>query len=200
MPAESVSRRAFLAAAGTGLGAAWLAASPDDVSAALTRAAFAQQAAGRGEALPPLEVLTPEQAADIEAVAAQIVPTDDLPGAREAHVINFIDHSLASWARDQREPMLNGLARFNTAVSQRYTGVQRFAQLTSDQQLEFLHANEQNAFFQQLIFATMTGMFARPSWGGNFAKAGDRVLGFEDRYVWQPPFGWYDDKANGGPN
>lgn len=187
------SRRAFLAtAAGTGIGAAWLAASPHDIQAALTHAAR--------QPSPPLEVLTPEQAADIDAVASQIIPTDDLPGAREAHVVAFIDRSLASWARNQRDSLLGGLTQFNAAVSERFTGVARFAGLTAAQQLEFLHANEQHGFFQQMIFATVTGTFAHPDWGGNHDKAGWRIVGFEDRFAWQPPFGWYDARANGGPN
>jgi hypothetical protein len=114
--------------------------------------------------------------------------------------VNFIDHSLASWAQEQRTSTIEGLALFNTAVSQRFSGVARFALLTADQQLEFLRANQLHPFFNQMIFATLTGMFSNPSWGGNYDKAGYRILGFEDRYVWQPPFGWYDDRANGGPN
>ena len=200
MSAESVSRRSFLAASGTGLGAAWLAANPDDVRAALAHAGAARQALARGQPLPPFQALTPEQAADIETVAAQIMPTDDLPGAREARVVNFLDHSLTSWGRDQRAPLLDGLAEFNSAVSRRYDGVVRFALLTADQQLEFLGANQLNFFFQQMIFVTVAGSFAHPDWGGNYGKAGWRILGFEDRYLWQPPFGWYDARANGGPN
>ena len=31
------------------------------------------------------------QMADVEAISAQIIPTTDTPGAREAHVVVFID-------------------------------------------------------------------------------------------------------------
>jgi hypothetical protein len=31
-----------------------------------------------------------------------------------------------------------------------------------------------------------------PKYGGNHDKAGWKLLGFEDRHVWQPPFGYYD--------
>ncbi len=187
-----LSRRAFLAVAGTGLGAAWLAARPEDVAGAHEHADAARRAAARGEAPPPLEVLTPEQAADIEAVASRIIPTDDLPGAREAHVIQYVDRSLATWAADQREPLLAGLARFNRLVARRHRGRSRFAELTADQQLAFLSANARDPFFQQARDLTILGMFANPSWGGNFEGAGWRVLGFEPRYAWQPPFGEYD--------
>jgi hypothetical protein len=195
-----LDRRGFLTAAGAGLGAAFLRARPEHLQASLTRAEEARLAVARGAPPPPLEVFTPEQAADIEAIAAQIVPTDDLPGAREARVVAFIDHSLATWASDRRQAMVDGLAAFNTAAARRYSGVQRFAQLTNDQQLEFLRASDQGPFFQEVRGAVLVGLFSHPANGGNFEKAGYRILGFDDRYIWQPPFGWYDDKANGGPN
>jgi gluconate 2-dehydrogenase gamma chain len=195
-----IDRRAFLSAAGAGLGAAFLAADPVQLNASFNRAAEAALALRRGSPPPPLEVLTPEQAADVEAIAAQIIPTDDLPGAREARVVNFVDHGLATWAQGQRRATIDGLAQFNAALSGRYQGVQRFTQLSPAQQLEFLQANEQSPFFQQMIFVTLAGTFSYPDWGGNYGKAGWRILGFQDSYAWQPPFGWYDARANGGPN
>ena len=39
-------------------------------------------------------------------------------------------------------------------------------------------------------------MFADPSWGGNREKSGWKLLGFDDRAIWQSPFGFYD--ANPG--
>jgi hypothetical protein len=35
-------------------------------------------------------------------------------------------------------------------------------------------------------------MFAMPVRGGNRDKAGWALIGFVDRHVWQPPFGYYD--------
>src|SRR5262245_36499531 len=46
---------------------------------------------------PKIAFLTAAEAADIEAVAAQIIPTDDSPGAREAGVVYFIDRALATF-------------------------------------------------------------------------------------------------------
>lgn len=184
-----MQRRYFIAAAGS----VWLTADPRQVRASLEHATRA----ARGAVPVALEVLTPEQAADLDAVAGQIIPTDDLPGAREARVVNFIDHSLATWARDQREPLLSGLDDLNRRVSERWPGTGRFAQLPSEGQVELLSAVERTPFFQQLRFATVVGTFANPSWGGNADGAGWRILGFEPRYVWQPPFGDYD--AEGGP-
>jgi hypothetical protein len=38
----------------------------------------------------------------------------------------------------------------------------------------------------------MLGMFIDPIHGGNFNKVGWKMIGFEDRYSWTPPFGYYD--------
>ena len=63
------------------------------------------------QAAPPskLEVLSAEQAAEIEAAACRIIPSDDTPGAREAGVIYFIDSALATFATDKREEYEKGL-------------------------------------------------------------------------------------------
>jgi gluconate 2-dehydrogenase gamma chain len=187
-----LDRRSFLAAGAAGLGSALATAAPAEVRRSLEHAGHA---AGSAQ-LPALQVLTPEQAADVEAITSQIIPTDDVPGAREARVVYFIDHSLATWAQGQRGPTLNGLAEFNVLVSQRHAG-KRFSQLTAAEQLEFLRANQDHPFFQQLIPTTRIGTFANPANGGNFEGAGWRAIGFEPRFLWEPPFGDYDAEVHG---
>ena len=193
-------RRGFLSLTGTAVGALWLAAKPELVGASLARAAAARRADAADLPPPPYEVLTPEQATELEAIAGRILPTDDLPGAREARVIHFLDHGLATWAADQRAATLDGLAHFTESLRQRYPDVQSFSQLPTVRQDEFLRANQDGDFFQSMLFFTQAGVFSHPDWGGNYDKAGWRILGFDDRYAWQPPFGWYDAKENGGPN
>jgi len=184
---DALGRRAFLAASCTAVASAWLAADPDQLRASL---AFARAHA----AAPPgsWEFLTPDQAADIDAIAAQIIPTDDVPGAREAGAIHFIDHSLATWARTQSEGFPRGLDDLNREARQRWPGAGRFATLSAQQQIELLHAIEPTPFFQGVRFLTIAGTFANPSWGGNRGKVGWQILGFEDRFMWEPPFGDYD--------
>src|SRR5579872_6832929 len=67
--------------------------------------AHAQAAA----AAPRIEYLSPADAVEIEALAAEIIPTDDSPGAREAGVIYFIDRALATFDRDKRDLYRGGL-------------------------------------------------------------------------------------------
>src|SRR5256886_17034127 len=151
MLADPVSRRAFLAGSTTAFAAAWLAADPAAIRAALEHAARAT----RSTDPLPWDVLTPEQAADLDAIAAQIFPSDDTPGAREARVVNFMDRSLATWAAQQREPLMHGLHELNGEVGRRWPGTRRFANPAPERQLELLGAREQTPFFQQMRFATL---------------------------------------------
>src|SRR2546428_3150430 len=176
MLADPLSRRAFVGASTAAFAAAWLAADPALVRAALEHAARA----ARSTDPLPWDVLTPEQAADLDAIAAQIFPTDDTPGAREARVVTFLDRSLATWAAQQREPLMHGLDELNGEVERRWPGTQRFTNLAPERQLELLRAQEQTPFFQQMRFATLVGMFSLPAYGGNADKAGRREAGPQD--------------------
>lgn len=188
---DLVGRRAFLAASGAAFASAWVTASPASLRASLRHAAGAARAAAAGWP-PPFETLTPEEAADVDAIAAQLIPTDDLPGAREAGAVHFIDHSLATWAADQRPAFTAGLRDLNREANTRWPGAGPFANLAPDRQIALLQALESTPFFQSMRFATVAATFADPSWGGNRDKGGWRILGFDDRFAWQPPFGDYD--------
>lgn len=152
------------------------------------RSALHQAATGR------FQVLSDSQAATLEAMAAQIIPTDDTPGAREARVISFIDNGLASFAADQRPVFDRGLAAFETEVRNRIPGAAGFAVLPGAVQVELMVGLERRdpEFFESLRVATIAGMFADPKYGGNFEKTGWKLIGFEDRFGWAPPFGDYD--------
>ena len=39
---------------------------------------------------------------------------------------------------------------------------------------------------------TLLGMFTSPKYGGNFQGSGWKLMGFVDRHVFAPPFGYYD--------
>jgi gluconate 2-dehydrogenase gamma chain len=190
---EIASRRAFLSGTSAALATLWFSADPTEVRAALEHSLRA--AGTHGQAA--LTVLTPEQAADVEALAEQIFPTTDTPGAREARVVDFVDASLDGWAARQREATLGGLEAFNAEVEQRWPGSGRFARLPPERQTAFLKDHEKHPFFDAIRTLTLLGMFALPSYGGNADQAGWRLIGFEDRYAWQPPFGAYDGEAAG---
>lgn len=190
---DTVSRRAFLAAAGAA-GTAWLLADPKLVNAALAHAKAAA-------ATPPpyqFSVLTAAQAADLEAVAMRIFPSDGTPGAKEAGVIHFMDKALATFAADQKQVMIAGLDDLNKKAGSKWAGTKSFSALQPAQQDELLKSIEQTRFFGQVRFATVVGMFGNPSYGGNQNQVGWKLLGFEAHGVFQPPFGYYDAEAAKG--
>jgi gluconate 2-dehydrogenase gamma chain len=184
-----LSRRGFLATAGGTLAAAWLTA---DVTKLLASGRYAARA---GEQHPPraFEVLTADQAADLEAATAQIIPTDDTPGAREARVVYFIDHSLAGWQKGQRGDFEKGIAELRKRA-RRSSNAASFAALTDEQQRAVIASLEKDRhpFFFALRGATIVGFLSNPSYHGNNDKLGWKAIGFDDRFSWSAPFGWYD--------
>ncbi|HUO52765.1 MAG TPA: gluconate 2-dehydrogenase subunit 3 family protein [Gemmatimonadaceae bacterium] len=181
---QSLSRRGFLAAAATGAAAAWLAAHAHELEA------MASLGAPSGQWL----VLTADQAALLDAVTAQLIPSDDTPGAREAKVVRFIDRAFASVFKDDAKEFAGLLERLNATMAKTVPGATDFTALSDAQQVAVLKAFEQEHpdDFGGLRGVTILGMMSNPSYGGNDGKAGWRMIGFEDRYVWTPPFGWYD--------
>ena len=82
-------------------------------------------------------------------------------------------------------------------VASRWPQHTSFASLPEAQQLELLRAWEGRPFFETLRAAAISGMFSLPEYRGNRGEAGWRLLGFEHRMAWQPPFGAYDAQWDG---
>jgi gluconate 2-dehydrogenase gamma chain len=173
----AVARREFLRVAGQSLGIAWAGLSWSQVLAAADHA----HVAARSSKEPSFQFLSPEEAADVEAIAAQIIPTDDTPGAREAGVVYFVDRALATF-----------YSRLATTFRAQLREVRGFAALRSEEQVELLTRIERTAFFDTIHMLTVLGMFTIPAYGGNRAAVGWTLLGFEDVHTFQPPFGYYD--------
>ena len=191
MPAR-LSRRGFLKAATSAGGAAWLAA---HWPAALAAAQAAAEARDAGAAF---ELLSAEEAADFAAIAAQIIPSDTLPGATEAGVVHFIDSALRGFMAGAADDLRKGLRALNKKAATTQPGA-RFAALPPEAQATLLKAEESSAFFGTVRFMTIAGMFAMPSYGGNRDHAGWKMLGFEHQMAWAAPFGYYDAQATAKP-
>jgi gluconate 2-dehydrogenase gamma chain len=146
----------------------------------------------QGGAAAKLALLSAAEAADVEAVAAQIIPTDDSPGAREAGVVYFIDRALATFYAQLAGDYRAQLAAFQTAYRERHPAARSFGSLTSEQQVNCLRGIDETPFFQMTRLLTLLGMFALPEYGGNRDGVGWTLIGFEDRHVFRPPFGFYD--------
>ena len=188
MEQNSLSRRAFLVALADALGVSTVALGWPEVA----RAAHNAHAAAQDSDAPSTRFFTPADAADVEAIAATIIPDGTTPGAREAGVIHFIDRALSTFFSRLGPDFRVQLATFQNNCRERNTGTATFAELPPERRVEFMRTVEQTPFFEQMRLLSLLGMFSSPAYGGNVEGAGWKLLGFEDRHVFEPPFGWYD--------
>ena len=104
-----VSRRAFMQGAAASFGLAVLSS----LTPELLAQAHAHSQTARSVGKPDFRFLTPQEAADFEAFSAQIIPTDETPGAREAGVVYFVDYvsprSIQNSSRTSASAMLAAL-------------------------------------------------------------------------------------------
>jgi gluconate 2-dehydrogenase gamma chain len=200
---KELNRRNFLLRAGTGFGAAWISANWPAVLSAATHAHKAAKAATP----PKFEFFTAEEAAEIEAIAARIIPTDDTPGAREAGIVFFIDHGLTTFVADDQKTYREGLPDLQSRVSEMFPSASKFSGLAAEQQDEVLHSFDEKTdaprrafrarpgaqnFFETLRQHTIAGFLIDPDYGGNHDGVGWKVIGREREHMFQAPFGYYD--------
>jgi gluconate 2-dehydrogenase gamma chain len=177
-----------MAGAATGVGSAWIAS---NWPAILEAQEHAKQAAASGSGAK-FEFFSREQAIEVDSVAGQIIPTDSTPGAREAGAIFFIDRALSTFDRERQAVYTQGLADLETKTHELFGSATKFSGLVSDQQIQVLKAIEKTPFFEQILTHTVTGFLADPEYGGNRNKIGWRLIGFEGKFHYDPPFGYYD--------
>jgi len=200
---SSLSRRRFLLHGATGLSAAWISTHWSALLAAADHAHNATQST----APPKFEFFSPEDAKEVEAITARIIPSDETPGAREAGVVYFIDRGLATFAVDDRKTYGEGLPELQARVAEMFSGVSKFSALSPAQQDEFLHSFDEQPqdrqrrfrarpgaqnFFETVRQHTIVGFLIDPDYGANRDGAGWKVIGREREHMFQPPFGYYD--------
>jgi gluconate 2-dehydrogenase gamma chain len=201
----NAARRKFIFQASGIAGAAWMQAQWPSLVAAAQHAHQAIQSKQSAK----FQVLTSEQAREVEAIAARILPTDELPGATEAGVVYFIDHALKTFASETRPVYEKGLVSVNELTAKMFPGVQRFSAATTGQQDKILTALEEAELdpkapmrrasvmvtpdFLQTIWAhTIFGFLVDPEGGGNRDYAGWKVIGRDPAHSFSSPFGFYD--------
>ncbi len=143
------------------------------------------------------ETLDKDTAGEIAAIAEQIIPSTDGPGAREAGVIYFIDRALGTFARDEREAYRTGMAELQKKREEMFPGSAAIASLDDEQQKALLRSIENTDFFELLRTHTVLGFLGDPRYGGNRGQVGWKQIGFEGWMAYQPPFGYYDAEASG---
>jgi gluconate 2-dehydrogenase gamma chain len=200
---NALSRRRFLSHGITGLSSTWLATHWPAVVAAAGHARHAAQSATP----PKFEFFSPEQAAEIDAISARIIPADDMPGVREAGVVYFIDRALTTFAIEDQKIYKAGLPELQARVRELFPAVEKFSSASPEQQDEVLRSLDQNSaapprpfrprpdaqtFFETLRQHTIAGFLIDPDAGGNRDGVGWKVIGREREHMFQPPFGYYD--------
>ena len=201
------SRRTFLQQGALGLGFALLSA----VTPEALRAAHAS-ASKAADTKAGFRFFTTDEAADVVAFGSQIIPTDDTPGATEAHAVYFIDHALVEFAPGDQTRVRAAIHALNDLAHQSGHASTRFSQLSPADQLELTKKFQSsfpavnggydpsnngmnssgNNYFELLRTYIITGFLSDPDLGGNKDMIGWKVIGFDGRSAHQPPFGYYD--------
>jgi gluconate 2-dehydrogenase gamma chain len=146
----------------------------------------------RSQATTQFKVLDPETALEIEALAAQIIPSTDGPGAREAGVIFFIDRALETFASENRAAYREGMAQVQAERARLLPDSASIHSLTEAQQIRLMQAIDQTEFFELLRLHTVLGFLGDPTYGGNRGEIGWKQIGFDNKMRYEPPFGYYD--------
>jgi gluconate 2-dehydrogenase gamma chain len=123
-------------------------------------------------------VLSDSEAKLLTAIAEQIIPADEDPGATDAGVVNFIDKQLAGFYSDMRDIYSNGLEAFQDYCREKAGN--NFEELDWETQTSLLIELEANKtehpyfrensgtqFFTMLRNHTMQGFYGSPRHGGN---------------------------------
>lgn len=189
----AATRRDFLTAMSAG-GVGLLLAEWPGLDGALAHA----HAVSSGAAPARFAVLTPAEVADVTAIAARIMPTTDTPGATEAGVVHFIDRAFEEFAAEDLPDFRKEIEALAKRATARRATARRFSDLGAADQDAVLTEIETTDIFRGLRGLVMLGMFADPKYGGNRGEAGWKLIGFENRMVHSPPFGYYDAQAARG--
>ena len=209
-----LSRRNFLTRAGSAVSAVWISAHWPAIVAAAEHARQAAKSASPAK----FQFFSPEQAVEIDAITARIIPSDETPGAREAGVVYFIDRALTTFASDDQETYREGIPSLQARLREIFPTAEKFSSVTPEQQDKILHSfNDQTAsgrgiyrasadaspFFETVRVHTIVGFLIDPESGrgGNRDGVGWKLIGRDRNHMFQSPFGYYDkDYAGWQPN
>jgi len=175
------TRRDFLTKTASVITGTWMASH----GAALFAAAESAQKAMATQSA--FNHLTEAEALTLAAIADQVFPPDDLPGASELGAVYFMDTALGGFMADLMPLIKQGVTDLDNRAAPA-----TFHELAFDQQTTIVREIENSPFFGNVHFLTLCGLFALPSYGGNKNGEAWKMIGFEARHVWQAPFGYYD--------
>jgi gluconate 2-dehydrogenase gamma chain len=205
-----LNRRDFLLRSCSSITAVWLSAHWPALLSAATHARNAAQS----PATAKLGFFTPDQAKEIDALTARIIPSDGSPGAHEAGVVYFIDRALTTFAIDDQKTYREGLPDVQARTHELYPSLDRFSAAPLEQQDDILRsldaqtpaaANRRpnrpraagQTFFETLRTHTVVAFLLDPDAGGDSNGVGWKVIGREREHMFQSPFGYYDKNYPG---
>jgi len=151
----------------------------------------AVQAAADGHAVA-FEYLDGGAVRALSALAAEIIPSDDGPGATEAGAVYFIDRALLTFDADKRDQYKEGLRQIEALRSKLFPGSASVEGLTREHRRELIRGFETSEFFKILRTHVVLGFIANPEYGGNRGEVGWKYINFDDQMAFEPPFGYYD--------
>jgi hypothetical protein len=148
-------------------------------------------------------------AAEVDAIAARIIPTNQTPGAREAGVVYLNDPAHPPLASADPNHDTEGMAELQARAREIFPDVDKFSAATAEQQDEILRALDKDPsssdqpfrprpsgqnFFETLRQHTIAGFLIDPDSDlrGNRGGVGWQVIGRDPGHMFQPPFGYYD--------
>ncbi len=145
---------------------------------------------GRARRKERWRFFTAEEAAAVDAICEQIIPTDQDPGAVYAGVTNFIDKQLVGPYKRFQQAYRDGLRGVQETSRAMFDG--RFEELAWERQTAVLKALESGkaegviwqtqdprAFFELVRDHTMQGFYGSPRHGGNYDYVSYRMLGLD---------------------
>jgi len=129
----------------------------------------------------------------MEAIAEQIIPTDEWPGGRNAGVVNFLDEQLVGPYRRFQQDYRKGLEALEKTCENKFHS--KFEKLSWDSQtavLQDMEASRLNGeawkngfskyYFELLRSHCMQGFYGSPRHGGNKDYISYKMIGID-----QPP-------------
>ena len=136
----------------------------------------------RGERLQAFSV---RQARFVDAIAARILPTTDMPGAVEAGAVFYIDRALAGPYAHWLSHYARGLRALDKYAKAKFGA--SFEKLGEDQQDSVMgdlesgkitELRNSREFFELIRAHILEGVFGEPSYGGNRDMIGWKLVGF----------------------
>jgi gluconate 2-dehydrogenase gamma chain len=140
--------------------------------------------------VPAWRILTADEANLVDAIAEQIIPSDEWPGGRESGVTNYIDKQLVGPYKRFQTVYHRGLNAIQESCAVVYQ--KKFEELSWDDQTAFLEAMEagkmegsawadgfDRIFFELVRDHTMQSYYGSPVHGGNRNKISYKMIGLD---------------------